>query len=79
MKKYFSYDSECGFELHNTVEDALRVAQGNINYYRSEASEGWPECVDSVCWGEIKQHAIEVDTTAEFGVESCDYLLLDTE
>jgi len=79
MKKFFSYDPDDGFELHATADEAKERAQGAIDLYREEASDGWPEEVDGVCWGEVCQHATERDTTAETGqdFETYEYYLAD--
>ena len=79
MKKFFSYDPDDGFELHATADEAKERAQGAIDLYREEASDGWPEEVDGVCWGEVRQQATERDTTAETGqdFETCEYDLAD--
>ena len=55
--KYFSYDSDTGFEAHATKDEAVKAANDMIDYYRDNASEGWSDEVDSVCWGEIKQQS----------------------
>jgi len=59
--KYFSYDSDSGFEIHETEEEAIKSANDAIDYYRDNASEGWSEEVDTVCWGEIKQKSSMFD------------------
>lgn len=78
-KKFFSYDLLSGFELHDTDEQARKYAESAIEYYRSNASEEWPEEIDHVCWGEIRQRTAEINTTAETGqdFETCDYQLAD--
>ena len=79
MKKFFSYDPDDGFEFHDTEDAAKDRAQAAIDLYREDASEGWAEEVDRVCWGEVRQQAKERDTTAETGqdFETCDYELAD--
>lgn len=83
MGKYFSYDSECGFELFNTADEAQSYAQDMIDGFREEAAEGWPESVESVCWGEIKQQAQESTFNAgdedDPDKEYSDYHLEDIE
>lgn len=75
MKRYFSYDPDFGFELHETASAAQASAQNAIDLYREQACDGWPEEVDRVCWGEICQHTKEIDTSADTGQESCDFVL----
>lgn len=57
--KYFSYEPEEGFELHKTAEEAKKAAEDALDYERGEASEGWSDGVDKICWGELKQMTIE--------------------
>lgn len=60
MSKYFAYDSEYGFKLFDTAEEAKDYAQLQIDFLREEAVEGWPDdAVESVCWGVVKQRAEE--------------------
>lgn len=54
---YFSYDSDSGFEIHKTKKEAEQAANDMIDYYRDNASEGWSDEVESVCWGIIKQES----------------------
>lgn len=54
---YFSYDSDSGFETHETKEEAEKSASDMIDYYRNNASEGWSDEVESVCWGVVKQES----------------------
>jgi hypothetical protein len=74
-KKFFSYYPDDGFELHETEDEAKARAQYAIDMYRDDAMEGWAEEVDSVCWGELREYAKEIDTTAECGADSCDFRL----
>lgn len=57
MSKYFAYDNECGFELFDTADEAQSYAQDQIDGFREQAADGWPESVESVCWGEVKEQA----------------------
>ncbi|WP_165572529.1 hypothetical protein [Pectobacterium brasiliense] len=49
--KYFYYDPDSGFETSATEEEAKNAATDAINYYRGDASDGWPDEVSQVCWG----------------------------
>ncbi|MEM6050483.1 hypothetical protein AAH450_07850 [Erwinia sp. P7711] len=81
--KYFAYDPETGFEIFETSEEASSHAQEAIDMYREEASEGWPESVESVCWGEVKQRSQESTFNAgdedDLDKEYSDYHLEDIE
>lgn len=83
MSKYFAYDPECGFELFETADEAQSHAQDAIDQFREEAAGGWPESVEGVCWGELKQHAVERTFNAgdeeDIDKEYSDYSLEDTE
>lgn len=72
MKNFFSYDPEEGFDLHESEEEAKAIAQGRIDSYRDDAVDGWPEAVEGVCWGVVKQHSREFniyDTACDFRLE----------
>ncbi|WP_206424550.1 hypothetical protein [Delftia lacustris] len=56
--KFFSASNE-GLDEHDTAEAAQNEAQSIIDMYREEAADGWPEEVDSVCWGVILGKAVE--------------------
>ena len=72
--KYFSYSDDFGFELHSTREEAMRSVSVAIEEYRSEAQEGWPDGVDSVCWGVVNQVSVQsksVEVTERVRGEVC--------
>ena len=77
--KFFSYDPEAGFQLHSTEDKAKTRAQNAIDLYRDDAAEGWAEEVEGVCWGELRQAAmeIEIEPVNNHDTESCDYKLAD--
>lgn len=88
--KYFSYDPEGdGFTLHNTAEEAKKHAEDDLSCHRDNASEGWSDSVEHVCWGEVKQTTFKVrEMTKEDAEHSgiyvsndfdyiCDYELKD--
>ena len=71
--KFFSYDPDDGFEVHETEEEAKMCAQKTIDRYRDDATDGWSEEVEYVCWGELRQQAVEIPINDH----SCDYKLVD--
>lgn len=81
MKRFFSYNYQNEFELHNTLAEAKAAAEKVFEYCRSEArSEGWPESVDEICYGELRGHVVELlcepwDTNKHGAApeEGCDY------
>ncbi|MFH2660065.1 hypothetical protein ABK774_11795 [Enterobacter hormaechei] len=81
--KFFMFDPDNGFETYKTAEEAKAAADEAIDYYRGDAVDGWPEEVEQVCWGEIKQDAQQVglrprDEEDKNGCEMiCDYQLTD--
>lgn len=81
MNKYFAYDNECGFELFSTAEEAEQHAQDQIDSFREQAAEGWPDAVESVCWGEVKQQSEMITLNAgdevDIDKEYADYHLED--
>lgn len=52
---YFSYDPDGdGFQDHSTAKEAEGAAQSALEGYAGDArSDGWPEWVGGVCWGQI--------------------------
>jgi hypothetical protein len=71
--KFFSYDPDDGFLLHETEQKAKQHAQKLIDSYRDDAPEGWPDEVEEACWGELRQQAVEIPIDDH----SCDYKLVD--
>ena len=74
MKKFFSFSTDNGFLLHRTADEAKAEAEANIDYYRDGAFEGWPEEVDSVCWGEVKEKSEQTEIRER--PDACDYKLV---
>lgn len=79
--KYFSYSVDQGFETFTTPQEARKCAESAIEYYQDNASEGWCEEVEQICWGEINQTTKEVNIrTAQEAEEEgiytsgCDYV-----
>lgn len=83
--KFFSYNSESGFSLHATVEEAKAAAEEELEVCAEDApADGWPEWTGSICWGEVKQTAqeknkrpSEPDDGIGFWDYVCDYEILD--
>jgi hypothetical protein len=72
--KYFAYDSEDGLIIFATKEEAIDYCNRTIEGIREDCSGSeWSDFVESVCWGELKQYAKEVD----MGDYGCDYKLTD--
>ncbi|HDD9437506.1 TPA: hypothetical protein PBQ57_002890 [Escherichia coli] len=80
---YFSYGSEFSFKCHKTAEEAIAAAEAAIDDYRGDASDGWSEEVESICWGVIIQQATKVgerkkrkcDRVSPWIERVCDYEL----
>ena len=83
MKKayrYFAYSPETGFDTYETAAEAKGAAEESLQAYRDVADEGWDEEVTGVCWGEIKQEAVELPTGElinDYGDYVADYELRD--
>lgn len=81
---YFAFDNDGGFTNHDTAESARKEAQEAIDYFRGDACDGWPDGVNSVCWGVIMQQStktgerpVEEDDKCSSHIERvCDYVLL---
>lgn len=57
--KYFSYDPNSdGLQFHATEDEAKKAAEDILDYERDEASEGWGDYIDQICWGELKQRVV---------------------
>lgn len=65
-REFFAYDPECGFETFKTEAEAKKYAQDSIDSYREEASEGWSELVNNVCWGIVLGTTREVALPDEY-------------
>lgn len=76
--KFFSYDPEDGFSFHTSEAEAKKAAEDSLECYRDVCSEGWPEEVESVCWGTVQEIAgmtnKRVDPSGHFDY-LCDYEL----
>ena len=82
--KYFAYSPDTEFDTFETAELAEAAALESIQSYRDVAAEGWDQDVGLVCWGEIKQHAVEFDTgkQGDFDgelVDMVDYKLVNSQ
>ena len=83
--EFFAYDSECGFETFKTEAEAKKYAQESIDAYREEASEGWSEAVENICWGVVLGTTREVELPDEYSggngladsMKPVDYVLTD--
>lgn len=51
---FFSYDGQ-DFETHNTEQEARDAAEDALEFFRSEASDGWDDESMHVCWGRLMQ------------------------
>ena len=62
MKRFFSYDENEGFVLHDTAESAKEAAQLELGIERDEAmKEGeWYDEVQTICWGELTENIVLV-------------------
>jgi hypothetical protein len=54
MKRYFSFDDQGEFRLHDTLEQAKKYAEITFRYCADEAREDWwPDNTENVCYGEL--------------------------
>lgn len=78
---YFAYSDDAGYEEFDTAEEAKDRALTEIDLYREDAADGWPEQVDNVCWGIIVQRAKGFDQQdiptddPNHTYQTCDYRL----
>ncbi len=60
-KRFFYYDPDGnGFTLCDTLEEAKTAVVKILDSCRSDASsDGWSDCMDEICYGEIKGGVVE--------------------
>lgn len=58
VRPWFSYSAEMGLKTHATEAEAMASAESELHEYREHADEGWPEGVESVCWGRLHGMAV---------------------
>ncbi|MGT3216390.1 hypothetical protein [Yersinia enterocolitica] len=83
-RTYFSYGVDSGYEEHSTAEKAQEAAEADIDYYRGDACDGWPDEVDQVVWGVVIERSTQTglrkrtdDDSCDSSIdEICDYVLL---
>lgn len=79
---FFSYSADGGFVLHETAEQARSSAQHEIDLYRADAAEGWPEDVATVCWGKVMGRALQEECAEPYlqssSAELVNYRLADS-
>lgn len=62
--KYFMHGPDCGFEIYDSQDSAVKAANEMIDDYREDAADGWCDEVDQVCFGVILSYACQVDVQA---------------
>lgn len=55
--KFFVYCNESGFEVFETLDDALHAADGRIQDYLDDYTDRWSDEVLSVCSGKVTHRA----------------------
>ncbi len=75
--KYFAYDPECGHEFFESKEQAIEYCNQALEIAQecAQLDNEWPDWVDNICWGEVKQRVQEVNLNQEDN--TCDYHLKD--
>lgn len=60
---FFSYDPlNDGLQFHETLEQAQNKADESLKLYRHKASDGWPEDITEICWGEVCERVELIST-----------------
>lgn len=60
MKRFFSYDEQGNFELHDTLEQAKATAEEAFDIVKENATEfGWSESTEDICYGEVRGRIVE--------------------
>lgn len=86
MDQFFSFSQEEGLTVHETALAAQAAAQCEIDLQREDAAEGWSEAVSDICWGVLRQRAVEKtltkpnmpDSDGAGALEPVDYVLQDS-
>lgn len=63
MKKFFSFNVDMDFVLHDTAAEAQKEAKESLEAEQDCAGDGWREEVEGICWGEIGQHVAMTKST----------------
>ena len=58
MKRYWSDDGEDVY-FHDTADEAIAKCEEALEWHRDNASEGWPEEIENICWGKVLGHVVE--------------------
>lgn len=58
---FFSVDVDGTCDLHATAEAAIAAAESTLEWARDQASDGWPEEIERVCWGQVLGRVVEVE------------------
>jgi hypothetical protein len=59
IERWFSYSEDDGFRRHVSAEEAKEAAQAALDGAGDVSGDGWPEDTDSICWGEVREGAVE--------------------
>jgi type II secretory pathway pseudopilin PulG len=59
IEQWFSYSEDDGFRRHASAEEAKAAAQAALDGAVDASGDGWPEDTDSICWGEVREAAVE--------------------
>jgi len=73
-QRYFAMGMNT-IEFFASAEQAKLTAQAAIGQYREELDTEWPEDVEDVCWGEVRQFSSAVPIDGDD--DSVDYELAD--
>lgn len=52
-KTWYAYDPEEGFEFFDTEDEARKWAEEAMEHYHDTASDGWPDNIAALQWGEV--------------------------
>jgi len=73
VKRFFTYDPEDTITFYDTAEEAKAEAKKILSLYADQAAdEGWNQDVVDVCWGEVKESAVEVERKTRPPAEELD-------
>ena len=74
-ERFFVWSGD-GIEFYETADEAKQAADFAIQQWKSACDPEWPEEVEEVCWGRVKQRA-KVFYRGE-NLECTDYALQST-
>ncbi|MDQ7101912.1 hypothetical protein [Serratia sp. MF2] len=72
--EFFVYDVDTGFDICETMQGAIDIANDMIAVCRGESYDGWPVETDNICWGVVVQRATANKQITDYKLKGIDTL-----